>query len=205
MFEGSPNTKEIKLPKLQKEGGASLTEALNERKSIRDYSDKALTLDEVSQVLWAAYGKNKWGRLTSPSAGALYPLTIYLGAGKIDGLAQGFYKYNNRNHSLVLVSDKDLRSSLSRAALGQAWVRNAPAVIVICANYEITASSFRYGTRGRRYVDIEVGHVGQNIYLQATALDLGTVAVGAFSDREVKKVLNIKEDPLYIMPLGELE
>jgi SagB-type dehydrogenase family enzyme len=199
-FSGSSNAEEVKLPSPKKEGKVSLEEALDKRHSIRQYASGSLALDEVSQVLWAAYGKNKWGKLTSPSAGALYPLTIYLIAADVDGLNTGFYRYNNRKHSLDLISKDDLRKDLSSAALNQPYVREAPAVIIICADYGITASG--YGKRAERYVDIEVGHVGQNIYLEATALGLGTVAVGAFSDRDVKKVLGVGEEPLYIMPLG---
>jgi len=120
--------------------------------------------------------------------------------GEIKDLPTGMYKYNNRSHSLSLVKSDDLRPSLSQAALNQPWVKEAPLVIIICADYSITTS--RYGSRGKRYVDIELGHVGQNIYLEATALGLGTVAVGAFDDRSVKEVLDVKEDPLYIFPVG---
>lgn len=199
-FSSSSSAEEIRLPSPKREGKVSLERTLNERRSIRQYAPGSLALEEVSQVLWAAYGKNKWSKLTSPSAGALYPLTIYLIAADVDGLNAGFYKYNNQKHSLDLISNDDLRKDLSAAALNQPYVMSAAAVIVICADYDITAS--RYGKRGSRYVDIEVGHVGQNIYLETTALGLGTVAVGAFSDRDVKKVLGVEQGPLYIMPLG---
>lgn len=199
-FSGSSNAEETKLPSPRKEGKVSLERALNERRSIRQYASGLLSLDEVSQVLWAAYGRNKWDKLTSPSAGALYPLTIYLIAAEVDGLKEGFYRYNNRKHLLDFISNKDLRQDLSRAALNQSYIREAAAVIVICADYSISTS--HYGKRGSRYVDIEVGHVGQNIYLEATALGLGTVAVGAFNDKDVGRVLGVKEEPLYIMPLG---
>jgi SagB-type dehydrogenase family enzyme len=197
------NSGEVNLPAPNIDGNVAVEKVLNERQSVRQYNKEPLNLEEVSQVLWAAYGKNKWAKLTSPSAGALYPLTIYLAAGEVGNLEPGLYKYNNRKNTLTQVFAEDKRASLSRAALGQSWVKQAPAVIIICADYDITAS--RYGGRAQRYVDIEVGHVGQNIYLQATALNLGTVAVGAFSDDEVKDVLGVEEDPLYIMPLGRVK
>lgn len=203
IFGDSSQAKEIRLSVPKKDGKISLEQTLNERRSMREYGSGSLALDEVSQVLWAAYGKNKWGRFTSPSAGALYPLTIYLIAAEVDGLAAGFYKYNNKKHCLDLISTKDLRKNLSKAALNQSWVKDAPAVIVICADYSITTG--HYGARGRRYVDVEVGHVGQNIYLEATALGLGTVAVGAFRDQEAKQALGVGEEPLYIMPLGRVK
>ncbi len=203
MSEGSAAPKTISLPAADKQGRTALEQVLNQRRSKREYLPEALSLEEVSQVLWAAYGKNKWGRLTAPSAGALYPLTIYLAAGKVSDLEPGLYRYDYDEHSLRLILARDLRAALGKAALGQRWVKEAAAVIVICADYNITTANYR--ERGRRYVDIEVGHVGQNIYLQAQSLHLGTVAVGAFNDREVKKVLKISQDPLYIMPLGKVK
>jgi hypothetical protein len=154
---------QIKLPSPDAEGGAPLGRVLNERRSVRKYAESALGLEEVSQVLWAACGKNKWGTSTSPSAGALYPLTVYLVAGDVKGMPCGLYRYRPEAHSLLLVSSGDLRSELSRVCLNQPWVRQAPAVIVISADYNITTS--HYGSRGKRYVAIEVGHAGQNIYL----------------------------------------
>ncbi len=200
IVEGLSKPQSLRLPAPTKKGKVSLEEALDARQSVRDYVTKPFTTKEVSQMLWAAYGENKWGKLTSPSAGATYPLTIYIIAGKVEDLPVGMYKYNNRSHSVTLVKKEDLRADLSGACLNQPWVREAPLVIIICADYSITTS--RYGARGKRYVDIELGHVGQNIYLEATALGLGTVAVGAFDDRSVKAVLDVKEDPLYIFPVG---
>jgi SagB-type dehydrogenase family enzyme len=202
-FKGFSNSIEIKLPPHKIDSNISLEQALNERQSVREYKNSPLSLEEISQILWAAYGKNKWNKLTTPSAGALYPLVIYLVVGEIKGLAEGLYKYNNSKHSLLLVSSSDLRLSLSKACLNQRWIRDGMALIVICADYGITTS--RYRERGKRYVDIEVGHAGQNVYLEATSLGLGTVAVGAFYDEKVKKILGIEEEPLYIMPLGKVK
>jgi len=199
-MSGFSQPQALRLPPPTRKGKVSLEEALDTRSSVREYVKRPLTMQENSQLLWAAYGQNKWSKLTSPSAGATYPLTIYIIAGEIKDLPTGMYKYNNRSHSLSLVKSDDLRPSLSQAALNQPWVKEAPLVIIICADYSITTS--RYGSRGKRYVDIELGHVGQNIYLEATALGLGTVAVGAFDDRSVKEVLDVKEDPLYIFPVG---
>jgi SagB-type dehydrogenase family enzyme len=199
-FRGFAMEKTVNLPLPKKDGKISLESALDKRKSLRRYAKGPLQLEEVSQILWAAYGKNKWGKITSPSAGALYPLSIYLAVGEVKNLPSGLYLYNNQKHSLTMISAQDIRRDLSRACLGQSFIAEAAVVLVICANYNITAS--RYTTRAKRYVDIETGHVGQNVYLQVTVLGLGTVAVGAFSDEEVKKVLNTKESPLYVMPIG---
>jgi len=195
---------ELPLPKL--EGNMSVEEAIASRRSVRSYENVPLTLEQISQILWSAQGitdVNKEFR-ASPSAGALYPLELYLVVGEdgVKKLEAGVYHYNPKSHTLEMTMRGDLRGPLSDACLGQAWVKEAPACIVITAVYERTTSV--YGDRGIRYVHIEVGHVGQNIYLQATALGLGTVAVGAFHDDEVKDVLGLPEDeePLYVMPIG---
>ena len=164
-------------------------------------TDAGATLEEVAQLLWAAQGiTSEWGGRTAPSAGATYPLEIYVVAGEVEGLQPGIYRYLPDNHSATLVKEGDLRAALSSAALGQEWVRTAPACLVIAAVYGRTTR--RYGERGRRYVHMEVGHVGQNVYLQAKGLGLGTVMVGAFDDEEVRELLGIEENPLAIMPVG---
>jgi len=194
----------LPLPRLK--GEVSLEEAIASRRSIRDYLDKPLSLEQLAQLLWAAQGITDVTRSfrAAPSAGATYPLELYVvvGEGGVTGLEAGVYHYDPRAHVLVLVKKGDVREDLARACLNQPWVREAPVSIVIVAVYSRTTA--RYGDRGVRYVHIEVGHVGQNIYLQATALGLGTVAVGAFYDEEVRKIVGAKdaEHPLYVMPVG---
>lgn len=181
----------------------SIEEALLKRRSIRDYKKGRISKDEASQILWSAQGKTaNWGGRTAPSAGATYPLEVYLVAGEVEGLEKGVYHYNAEEHSLTLKLSSDIRRDLANAALGQHYILKAPASIVITAVYERTTS--RYGERGIRYVHNEVGHVGQNIHLQCESLQLGTVVIGAFSDKEVKKVLQLppEEEPIYIMPVG---
>ncbi len=189
----------ISLPSPEK-GKFSLNEVLSLRRSIRDYSLSSLTLEEVSTLLWAGYGRNNWGRKTVPSAGALYPIFLYIVVGEVDGLDEGIYLYDSEEHALIKLSSSNSRSQLSRASLNQRWVKVAPLLIIISADFSITTS--RYDNRGIRYVWMEGGYVGQNIYLEATALKLATVAVGAFYDEKVKRILNIKEEPLLIMPVG---
>jgi len=195
-----------KLPVPEVAGTMSVEEAIAKRRSIREYVAKPLTLKQLSQLLWAAQGVTdpRWGFRAAPSAGATYPLEVYVVVGKngVSELEAGVYLYNPSDHTLGLLFTGDLRSELSSAALGQKWVAEAPLNIVIAAVYERT--TVRYGERGTRYVHMEVGHAGQNIYLQATALGLGTVVVGAFEDVEVQKILRLPEDhkPLYIIPVG---
>jgi len=195
----------VKLPRPELEGKVSLEEAIARRRSVRRYRAEPLTLSQLSQVLWSAQGITAGGELrAAPSAGATYPLEIFAFVGKqaIDGLEAGIYHYEVDSHSLVCSQRGDLRRELARAALDQGFIVSAPVDIVICAIY--TRTSYTYGRRGERYVHMEVGHVGENIHLQAIALGLATVEVGAFDDEEVRKVLDVEEriKPLYIMPLG---
>lgn len=196
----------IKLPPPQLKGKISLEEAIAKRRSVRKYCSESLTLSQLSQILWSAQGITGAGRLrAAPSAGATYPLEIFAFVGKqaIEGLQAGIYHYDVDSHSLVLHQPGDLRRGLAGVALDQGFIANAPVDIIICALYSRT--SYTYGRRGERYVHMEVGHVGENIHLQAVALGLATVQVGAFDDEEVRKVLGVEEQikPLYIMPIGK--
>ena len=192
----------IQLPEPRYEGEMSVEEAIARRRSIRYYRDEPLTLDQVSQLLWAAQGITEKKRKfrASPSAGATYPFEIYVVVGNVQGLKPGVYHYNPFNHTLELIKEGDYRKELQKAALNQEWVGKAAIDIVLVAFYERTTKY--YGERGYQYVHIEAGHIGQNIYLQATALNLGTVAVGAFYDKEVAKVVETDGTPLYIFPVG---
>jgi len=196
----------IKLPSPQLKGKMSLEEAIASRRSVRKYRSEPLTPSQLSQILWSAQGITGAGRLrAAPSAGATYPLEIFAFVGKqaVEGLQAGIYHYDVGSHSLVLHQPGDLRKELARAALDEGFIANAPLDIVICALYPRT--SYRYGRRGERYVHMEVGHVGENIHLQAVALGLATVEVGAFDDEGVREVLGVEEQikPLYIMPIGK--
>ncbi len=193
----------IKLPEPMLDSKVSVEAALRARTSIRSYQGKNLTLAEVSQLLWAAQGINrKNGMRTAPSAGALYPLEVYLVAGQVEQIPVGIYKYHSRSHELVRISDEERRQVLAAACYGQSCIERGSVTIVIAGAYERTAS--KYGERAARYVHMEVGHAAQNIYLQAVALELGTVVVGAFDDSKVKKILRMDAEdfPLYIMPVG---
>jgi SagB-type dehydrogenase family enzyme len=205
------NLVKIKLPIPSLTGTMSVNEALLKRRSVREYKDTCLTLQEVSQLLWAAYGIsdtvswNGFGLHTAPSAGALYPLELYLVAGNVSGIPAGIYKYHPKRHYLILIKSGDYRSELCDAALKQDMVKSAPAVIVYSAVF--SRNTDKYGNRGReRYVCMDLGHSGENIYLQATAMGIGTCAIGAFTDKDVSKVIGMpdEEEPLYIMPLGKL-
>lgn len=195
--------KTVELPEQKEKGEMSVEEAISKRRSRRSFKEDAITLEDVSQILWAAQGvtDRKRGFRAAPSAGATYPLEVYLIVGNVKGLEAGLYRYEPQKHGLVLVKKGDLRREVCAAALGQGMLKDAPATVAIAAVYERT--SRRYGRRAVRYVHMEVGHVGENIYLQCEALGLGTCAVGAFHDERLKKVLGIDEEPLYLMPIGK--
>ena len=180
-------------------GGKSLVEVLAARRSVREFAPTALTAEQIGQLCWAAQGISDQGaRLrTCPSAGATYPLELYVAT------AEGVRHYLPAGHALEGHLDGDVREALSEAALRQRCVGGAPAVFVIAA--DVSRTERRYGERAQRYVDMEVGHAGQNLLLQAAALGLGAVPVGAFSDEAVAKTLRLSAEqvPLYLIPVGE--
>lgn len=186
-----------------KAGAMSLEESIRHRRSVRDYSDEGLTLADISALMWAAQGITTPGHRTAPSAGATYPLELYLAAGNVENLAAGVYRYLPERHRLEMVSDGDIRQRLSDAAVNQEWMSNAPVVVAIAAVFDRTAA--RYGRRAERYVDLEAGHAAQNLLLQTTVLGLGATPVGAFDDAEVSRLLQLPvgETPLYLIPLGK--
>jgi SagB-type dehydrogenase family enzyme len=196
----------INLPAPTLDGGTSIEASLLSRRSVRHFIGSGLTLNALSQLLWAAQGvTDPRGFRTAPSAGALYPLEITVVAGHVSGLGQGVYRYDPDGHALVKTGDRDRREALWRAALEQPPVRYAPLVVVFCGVYERTTR--KYGERGIRYVHMEAGHAAQNVSLQAVSLGLGTVPIGAFRDEQVKSTLGLKSDesPLYLLPVGALE
>ena len=187
------------LPTPDTAGEMSLEEALAARRSVREFEARPLTEAELGQLLWAAQGTTDGrGYRTAPSAGALYPLEVYVAT------ADGLFHYEVDRHALAVVRRADLRPALHEAALGQAAVGRAPAVFVIAAVYERTAA--KYGAeRSPRYVHLEAGHAAQNLLLQAVALGLGAVSIGAFDDAGVQQALGLPEEeqPLYLIPVGE--
>lgn len=192
----------ILLPEPRLEGEMSVEEAIAKRKSIRTYKNQPLTIKELAQLLWACQGITHDNKRAAPSAGATYPFEIFVVVGNVEGLKPGIYHYDPFEHSLTMIKEGDFRKELQKAALNQNWVGKAAVDIVLVAFYERTTKY--YGERGVRYVHIEAGHIGQNIYLQATALNLGTVAVGAFYDEEVAKIIGTNGAPLYIFPVGRI-
>lgn len=187
----------IALPAPRTQGTLTLEEALVRRRSVREYTNVPLTFIEIGQLLWAAQGvTSSAGQRTAPSAGGLYPLEIYVAT------RDGVYHYEPASHSMTAQIVGDKRQSVYNASLQQSAVRDAPAVFVIAAVYARTSG--KYGDRTERYVHLEAGHAAQNLALEAVALNLGSVTIGAFEDDQVQQVMALPSDykPLYVIPVG---
>lgn len=205
LIAGTAGAGEIRLPPPVHKGQGSVEEALKARRTVRHFARRSLTLAQVGQLLWATDGvSDPRGFRTAPSAGATFPLELYLVAGErgVEGLPAGVYRYLPGSHALALVTPGDLRVAVARASLNQGWMAEAPVMVVIAADYRRCTA--RYGQRGIRYTHMEVGHAGQNLFLQAEALGLGAGIVGAFEDQALAGLLKLpkEHEPLIIMPVG---
>ncbi len=194
----------IELSEPRKSSKVSVEQAINNRRSRRSFSQEPVLLDDISQLCWSAQGitEKTHGFRVAPSAGALYPIEIFLVVGNSD-LTPGIYHYLYTDHVLESVKKGDYREELYRASVGQEWVKNAALNIVVTGIFSRTEA--KYGERGReRYVFMEAGHVAENIYLQAESLALATVSVGAFYDEAIRELLSLSREytPIYVMPIG---
>jgi SagB-type dehydrogenase family enzyme len=189
----------ITLPQPQVTGSVSLEAAIAQRRSVRRYTPENLKLEQIGQLLWSAQGITG-GRdvlRAAPSAGACHPLVFYIC--RDDGL----WRYHPETHNLTRYAEQDVREALVGATWHQKFLAEAPCVFVISAIME--RSTGRYGERGEiRYVPMDIGHAAENMLLQAVALGLAAVPVGAFDDDAVGKVLALpgQEVPMYLIPVG---
>jgi SagB-type dehydrogenase family enzyme len=196
----------MKLPEPITDGDLSLEKTIQARRTVRSFSPEPLSLHQLSQLLWATYGitDDRGFKRAAPSGGALYPMDVYgvVGENGIHGLAAGVYHYESTGHTISMLAGGDHRLGLSRAALSQMWIGDAPLSLLITAEYSRITS--KYGRRGIRYALMEAGHMGQNLFLQAEALGLGVGIVGAFDDNQVTNFLHLPkaQEPLLIMPVG---
>jgi SagB-type dehydrogenase family enzyme len=190
----------IELPNPRFKGEMSLEESIYSRKSVRSFSDKEIVMEKISQLLWVAQGKNCYKR-TVPSAGAIYPLEIYVFLKK-----KGIYYYNFRKNELIIEIEEDenesLLKQLAQFSLNQNFIYEAPLNLIICIDFPKIIRG--YGERGKRYALIEVGHCAQNVHLEAVSLGLSSVPIGAFQDKLIKDLMLLPEnlDPIYIIPIG---
>ncbi len=195
----------IQLPAPRFKSNTSIEEAICQRRTHRAYKKTPLTIKEISQLLFASQGiTNKKEGRTIPSAGALYPLEVYLTVGNIKGILPGVYKYEPEAHQLIKILEGDKRKELLKATLFQFWIKEAPAVIILCGVF--WRRTMKYRKRGETFVFMEAGHSAQNISLQAVSLGMGLACVGGFDKKRVKKILNLgkNETPLYLLPIGKI-
>lgn len=198
---------------LQKDG---IRQCILERKSRRKYTEQPLSLEEVSFLLWStqgvkkvvpAYNGGKATLRTVPSAGARHPFETYLAVNGVTGLEQGIYRYSALNHSLAhLFAVDGLGVRLTEASVGQSFVGGAPVVFIwSCKPY---LGEWRYMGESHKVMLIDAGHVCQNLYLAAEALDLGTVGIGAYSQKLIDELLKLdgeEEFVVYYAPVGRIE
>jgi len=196
----------VELPEPVRKGTISLEEAIQKRRSVRQYAERALTLAQLSQLLWSANGvtgENSRFR-AAPSAGALHPLDFYavVGQGMVEGLEAGVWHYEPADHALTRVLEGDNRQALARAALGQRQIVTASVVIVVTAEY--ARSTGKYSERGQRYALMDAGFAAENLCLQVQTLNLAVCIVGAFRDAAVTETLRLPKahEPLLFLTVG---
>ncbi|MBF0384991.1 MAG: SagB/ThcOx family dehydrogenase [Candidatus Omnitrophica bacterium] len=198
----------IKLP-IPKFQGITLEQAISSRRSQKDYTGRPISVEQLSQLLFAAYGvtgKDFDRPLRSaPSAGAIYPFEIYAAVNNVKEISPGIYKYDGLTHSLKFLRGGEFLREIISASYGQDFMEESSVVLILSVSPDKMIE--RYGQRGWRYLYMEAGHISENIYLEAVSLGLGSVSVGAFIDEQMDKVLGvdgIKEKVLYLQSVGAI-
>jgi len=195
-------------PPYQK-GGKSLWETIAQRRSLREFSNQSVPFFQISQLIWATQGitlkAQGFDFRASPSAGALYPIETYLVANRVEEIPPGLYHYDVRETQLILLREGNFGLELSQAGLGQEMLEEAACVFIWTA--VVGRSKWKYRERAYRYIYMDVGHIGQALYLAATALDLGCCTVGAFFDEEVDHIIGAdgkNEFSVYLGAIGHV-
>ncbi len=206
-YKQYPNARRIDLPAAEAPGAFSLDQALRERRSVRRFSGRAVTVRQLSYLLWACTGvREREGGFefrTAPSAGALYPIETYLVVNNVSDLEQGLYHYAIAGHQLEKLAGGDYRRQIAAAALGQSMCAEAAVVFVWSAIFGRTCC--KYGQRGYRYVYLDAGHIAANLALAAVALGLGSCQIGALYDDRVNAVFGLDgtaESVVYMSVVG---
>ncbi len=198
----------ITLPEPVLSKGKNLWKALQDRRSRRKFNhEMTLKLEILSTLLWSVQGITaRYGNTffrTAPSAGALYPVETYIISRAVDGLKSGLYHFRPVSFDLELLREGDYSFQLSEAALGQLMISRAQVTFIWSA--VIQRAKWKYRERAYRYIYLDVGHIAQNLYLAAEALDLSTCTIGAFFDDEINSIIGadgIDETALYLAPVG---
>jgi SagB-type dehydrogenase family enzyme len=206
-YKTYPDAGRIALPDPRGHEGLSLEDALEARRSQREYTGEPLALEELSRLLHAAQGITESGRdyRAAPSAGALYPIEVYAAVHNVAGLEGGIYHYAVQEHKLEMLREGDFRAAVRKAGLGQDLLARAAVCFILSAVFQRTR--WKYRERNYRYVLLEAGHIGQNVYLAATSMGLGACAVGAFTDEHLNAMLGLdgeEEAALHIVAVGKV-
>ncbi len=198
----------IFLPPPPEAQGPGLWKILRNRRSVRDYAPEPLAANHLSALLWATQGITRDAPSpcyrTAPSAGALHPIDTYLVVNRVEGLTQGVYFFNVGDFTLTMKRRGDFSAAVRRAALEQGLARSAAIVFVWVA--VIRRCSWKYRQRAYRYIYLDCGHIAQNLYLAATAMDLGCCAIAAFFDDEVNDLTGVdgrEETAIYMAAVGK--
>ena len=197
----------IELPEVRPLGDTSLHDAIKNRRSIRNFQDKAISKESLSYLLWASTGisrkKGNFEFRTAPSAGALYPIETYLVVNHVEGVKEGVYHYSIRNHYLELLNEGDCSVEIAEAALKQRMCVEAAVVFIWTAIFQ--RMKWKYDQRAYRYIYLDAGHIAGNLALTAASLELGSCQIGALYDDEVNKILQVdgtEESVIYMTVVG---
>jgi SagB-type dehydrogenase family enzyme len=209
LYKQIPGAKKIVLPDPNELSKTSLDSCLKKRKSIRDFSDKPITRKQLSYLLWASTGiqRNEHGFdfRTAPSAGALYPIETYLVINNVKDLANGVYHYSIKDHTLEELKLGEYGIKTANAALGQDMCEKAAVVFIWTAIFQ--RSKWKYRQRAYRYIYLDAGHIGENLALASTSLDLGSCQIGALFDEEVNEIVDVdgtSESSIYMSVVGNI-
>lgn len=206
-YKSYPDKPKIELPKQNNIKTETLNHAILNRRSIRDFSKKPLSKEQLSYLIWASTGLQRKERgfeyRTAPSAGALYPIETYVVINNVKNIAQGVYHYNIESNHLEEIKKGDYRSAIAEAALNQPMCYHAAAVFIWTAIFN--RSKCKYGQRAYRYIYLDAGHIAENLALSATSINLGTCQVAALYDDEVNQIIDIDgitESTIYLSVVG---
>jgi SagB-type dehydrogenase family enzyme len=207
-YKTYPGAEIVSLPEPTHSAEKSIWDVLAGRRSLRNYIPAAVSMEDLSQLLWGVQGvtahAGQYALRTAPSAGALYPIETYVLVNRVDELAAGIYHYDVRQHRLEVVRKGSFGAEAAQAALGQGMLQSAALVLLWTA--VIARSKWKYRERAYRYIYMDAGHIGQNAYLAAEALGLGCCTVGAFFDDEVNSLIGIDgkdEIAVYLCSVGK--
>ena len=207
LYKTYPDAIHVALPALVPHSKYTFDEVVKNRRSIRSFSPQALSMEQLSSLLWISTGNQRtedgFAFRTTPSAGALYPIETYVVAHRVGHLEPGVYHYDIQHHGLELVKSGDYRKMIAQAALDQMMCAAAPVVFIWTGLFN--RSKCKYGQRGYRYIYLDVGHIAQNLALGAVSLGLGSCQIAALYDDEVNSLVDVDgtdESVLYMSVVG---